>query len=75
MGAVPAGVGRDPALGGQDKLDLVLAALSEQTYPSHLMEAVVVDDGTEPPLTLPSTVPKGPGSCGPPRASGASRAR
>lgn len=47
-----------PALGGQDKLDLVLAALSEQTYPSHLMEAVVVDDGTEPPLTLPEHRPE-----------------
>lgn len=47
-----------PALGGQDKLDLVLAALSEQTYPANLLEAIVVDDGSEPPLTLPEHRPE-----------------
>jgi len=47
-----------PALGGQEKLDLVLAALSQQTYPSELLEAIVVDDGTEPPLALPEHRPE-----------------
>ncbi|MEV4169398.1 glycosyltransferase [Nonomuraea sp. NPDC049709] len=46
-----------PAYGGQDKLDLVLAALARQTYPAELVEAIVVDNGTEPPLRLPSTRP------------------
>jgi GT2 family glycosyltransferase len=46
-----------PALGGQDKLDLVLAALAEQSYPERLLEVVVVDDGSEPPLTLPEHRP------------------
>lgn len=33
-----------------DALALTLAALSHQTYPSDLIEVVVVDDGSEPPL-------------------------
>ncbi|PZG30551.1 glycosyl transferase [Spongiactinospora gelatinilytica] len=36
----------------QDKLDLTLAALAAQSYPAHLLEVIVVDDGTDPPLTL-----------------------
>ncbi|WP_283137252.1 glycosyltransferase [Rhizohabitans arisaemae] len=47
-----------PAYGGQDKLDLTLAALAAQSYPSHLTEVVVVDDGTEPPLRLPALTPE-----------------
>ncbi|MFB9801229.1 glycosyltransferase, partial [Streptomonospora salina] len=47
-----------PAHGHQDKLDLVLAALAEQSYPSRLMETVVVDDGSEPPLRLPEARPE-----------------
>ncbi|MEV0582195.1 glycosyltransferase [Nonomuraea sp. NPDC050310] len=38
-------------------LDLVLAALAAQTYPAHLLEVLVVDDGSEPPLTLPEIRP------------------
>ncbi|PZG17838.1 glycosyltransferase family 2 protein [Nonomuraea aridisoli] len=46
-----------PAHGGQDKLDLTLAALAAQTYPDHLMEVLVVDDGSRPPLRLPEIRP------------------
>jgi GT2 family glycosyltransferase len=60
-----------PAFGGQDKLDLVLASLAAQTYPADLLEVVVVDDGSEPPLRLPEVrpaatrlVPNGPGRWG-----------
>jgi GT2 family glycosyltransferase len=34
-----------PAYGNQEKLDLVLAGLAGQTYPAHLLEVIVVDDG------------------------------
>ncbi|MCD0444350.1 glycosyltransferase [Glycomyces sp. A-F 0318] len=47
-----------PAFGGQDALDLTLAALAAQTYPSELLEVVVVDDGSEPPLRLPDLRPE-----------------
>ncbi len=47
-----------PALGGQEKLDLVLAGLAAQTYPAHLLEVVVVDDGSSPPLTAPELAPE-----------------
>ncbi|MFC4534434.1 glycosyltransferase [Sphaerisporangium dianthi] len=47
-----------PAYGGQHRLDLTLAALAAQSYPSGLMEAVVVDDGSEPPLRLPDIRPR-----------------
>ncbi|WP_051704690.1 glycosyltransferase family 2 protein [Glycomyces sp. NRRL B-16210] len=47
-----------PAYGGQEKLDLALAALAAQTYPSNLMEVLVVDDGSEPPLRLPELRPE-----------------
>ncbi|MFF5211300.1 glycosyltransferase [Streptosporangium sp. NPDC000396] len=46
-----------PAHGGQHRLDLTLAALAAQTYPDHLMEVIVVDDGSEPPLRLPEIAP------------------
>ncbi|MEV0618081.1 glycosyltransferase [Nonomuraea sp. NPDC050404] len=48
-----------PAHGGQDKLDLTLAALAAQTYPAHLMEVLVVDDGSLPPIRLPEIRPVG----------------
>uniref|UniRef100_UPI0013B46150 glycosyltransferase n=1 Tax=Nonomuraea lactucae TaxID=2249762 RepID=UPI0013B46150 len=48
-----------PAYGGQDKLDLVLAALARQTYPAGLTEVVVVDNGSSPPLRLPADRPPG----------------
>ncbi|WP_271216640.1 glycosyltransferase family 2 protein [Streptosporangium carneum] len=47
-----------PARGGQNKLDLTLAALAAQTYPSHLLEVIVVDDGSAPPLRLPEIAPE-----------------
>ncbi|MDF5757476.1 glycosyltransferase family 2 protein [Spongiactinospora sp. TRM90649] len=40
------------AYGHQDKLDLTLAALAAQSYPGHLLEVIVVDDGTAPALRL-----------------------
>ncbi|MCI0677955.1 MAG: glycosyltransferase, partial [Actinobacteria bacterium] len=39
-----------PAYGREERLEAVLVALSRQTYPSHLTEVIVVDDGSEPPL-------------------------
>ncbi|MFO7249785.1 MAG: glycosyltransferase family A protein [Actinomycetes bacterium] len=42
----------------QRLLDLTLAALSAQTYPAHLTEVIVVDDGAEPPLRLPEIAPE-----------------
>jgi glycosyltransferase involved in cell wall biosynthesis len=47
-----------PAHGHQNKLDVTLASLAAQTYPSSLLEVVVVDDGTEPPLRLPELRPE-----------------
>ncbi|WP_231618578.1 glycosyltransferase [Nonomuraea sp. SBT364] len=45
-----------PAHGGPH-LDLTLAALAAQTYPGHLMEVLVVDDGSDPPISLPEIRP------------------
>ena len=42
---------------GQDKLDLVLAALKEQTYPSALFTVYIIDDGSEKALVLPKIRP------------------
>ncbi|WP_194202096.1 glycosyltransferase [Glycomyces albidus] len=47
-----------PAYGAQEKLDLTLAALAAQTYPADLMEVVVVDDNSAPPLRLPELRPE-----------------
>ncbi|MDE0441465.1 MAG: glycosyltransferase [Gammaproteobacteria bacterium] len=38
-----------------EKLVLTLAGLEGQTYPRHLFEVVIVDDGSEPPLEQPSS--------------------
>lgn len=46
-----------PAHGGQHRLDLTLAALAAQTYPAHLIEVIVVDDRSDPPLRLPDLRP------------------
>lgn len=46
-----------PAHARQDTLDLTLAALSAQSYPAELMDVVVVDDGSDPPLRLPDLRP------------------
>ncbi|GII56411.1 hypothetical protein Pth03_48000 [Planotetraspora thailandica] len=48
-----------PAYGRQEELDLALAGLTQQTYPSGLTEVVVVDNGSEPPLRLPGLRPEG----------------
>ncbi|WP_110240332.1 glycosyltransferase family A protein [Nocardioides gilvus] len=42
---------------GSTPLDAVLAALTAQTYPEHLFEVVVVDDGNSPPVELPDLRP------------------
>ncbi|MCH7232141.1 glycosyltransferase [Glycomyces sp. L485] len=47
-----------PAYGNQEKLDLTLAALAAQTYPTELMEVVVVDDSSSPALRLPELRPE-----------------
>ena len=47
-----------PAYGGQEGLDLTLASLAAQSYPGGLMEVVVVDDGSDPPLRLPPIRPE-----------------
>ncbi|WFE27888.1 glycosyltransferase [Solwaraspora sp. WMMD791] len=46
-----------PAFNCQPTLDLTLASLSRQTYPADLLEVVVADDGSDPPLTLPPIRP------------------
>ncbi|MFG1702867.1 glycosyltransferase [Nonomuraea sp. M3C6] len=46
-----------PAHDRQETLDLTLAALSAQSYPEHLLDVVVVDDGSTTPLHLPELVP------------------
>ncbi|KOX24156.1 glycosyltransferase family 2 protein [Nocardiopsis sp. NRRL B-16309] len=47
-----------PAHGQPEKLALVLASLAAQSYPAHLTEVVVVDDGSPEPLTLPEVRPE-----------------
>jgi GT2 family glycosyltransferase len=46
-----------PAHQSSRTLPAVLAALTAQTYPEHLVEVVVVDDGSDPPVTLPELRP------------------
>ncbi|WP_165977623.1 glycosyltransferase family 2 protein [Nonomuraea diastatica] len=46
-----------PAHDRQETLDLTLAALSAQSYPEHLLDVIVVDDGSSTPLQLPELVP------------------
>ncbi|WP_326561287.1 glycosyltransferase [Micromonospora sp. NBC_01796] len=46
-----------PAYNCQESLNLTLASLSHQTYPDHLLEVVVADDGSEPPIELPKIRP------------------
>ncbi|OPG09140.1 glycosyltransferase family 2 protein [Microbispora sp. GKU 823] len=47
-----------PAYANQAKLDLTLAGLARQTYPADLLEVIVVDNGSEPPLRLPEIRPR-----------------
>ena len=63
----PAGIGEGTPTGtvtvvlpcymGQAELELTFAGLALQTYPSHLLEVVVVDDGSTPPIVLPAGAP------------------
>ncbi|MEO3855226.1 glycosyltransferase [Acrocarpospora sp. B8E8] len=46
-----------PAHSGQHRLDLTLAALSSQSYPDSLLDVIVVDDASDPPLRLPEIRP------------------
>ncbi len=62
-----------PAHGGP-QLDLTLAALAAQTYPGHLMEVLVVDDGSEPPIRLPELRPDSTRVVRPPTGWGISNA-
>ena len=39
-----------PAYRRPGQLDVLLEALTQQTYPSHLIEVIVTDDGSDPPL-------------------------
>jgi GT2 family glycosyltransferase len=65
---VPAGLGQlearltvtvvIPARDCQFELGLTLAALAEQTYPSELVDVIVVDDASSPPLSLPVIRPR-----------------
>lgn len=43
--------------GGQEKLDLTLASIAAQSYPSKLINVYVIDDGSVPPLKLPAIKP------------------
>lgn len=44
--------------GGQEKLDLLLASLAVQSYPSSLTKLYIIDDGSETPIKLPQLRPK-----------------
>ena len=46
-----------PCYMGQEELALTFAGLSKQTYPHHLLEVIVVDDGSDPPIEIPSKLP------------------
>lgn len=46
-----------PAHGCQAELELALAALATQSHPSELLEVIVVDDRSEPVLSLPALRP------------------
>lgn len=37
----------------QRELDITVAALAHQTYPRHLLQVVVADDGSDPPIVSP----------------------
>lgn len=39
------------------ELPMTLAALERQAYPHDMFEVIIVDDGSEPPLTLPASGP------------------
>jgi GT2 family glycosyltransferase len=43
-----------PYFQAREELERTLFALAEQSYPRHLFQVIVVDDGSEPPLHLPA---------------------
>jgi glycosyltransferase involved in cell wall biosynthesis len=43
---------------GQEKLDLVLASLCAQSYPSKLLHVYIIDDGSQVAITIPALAPK-----------------
>jgi len=47
-----------PAYNCQESLNLTLAALAHQTYPADLLDVVIADDTSEPPLELPKIRPQ-----------------
>ena len=47
-----------PAWQADRTLPFVLAGLAAQTYPAHLLEVVVADDGSTPPVELPAVRPE-----------------
>lgn len=46
-----------PAYNDEGSLALTLASLAAQDYPEHLVDVVVVDDGSSPPYVLPTLRP------------------
>ncbi|GIF73523.1 glycosyltransferase [Asanoa siamensis] len=46
-----------PAYNCQESLNLTLAALAHQTYPEELLEVVIADDTSDPPIELPKIRP------------------
>ncbi|WP_406318229.1 glycosyltransferase [Streptosporangium sp. NBC_01639] len=46
-----------PAHDCQQALDRTLAGLAAQSYPAHLTEVIVADDGSDPPLRIPELAP------------------
>ena len=46
-----------PCYNGQEPLALTFAALANQTYPRNLLEVVVADDGSDPPIIVPPGTP------------------
>lgn len=46
-----------PCYQGQEALDLTFAGLAAQTYPLDLLEVVVADDGSSPPIKVPPGAP------------------
>ena len=46
-----------PCYNGQEPLALTFAALANQTYPRDLLEVVVADDGSDPPIIVPPGTP------------------
>ncbi|MEV0969770.1 glycosyltransferase [Microtetraspora glauca] len=47
-----------PAYECQEALDRTLAGLAAQTYPRHLMDVVIADDGSSPALRVPAIAPE-----------------